>query len=286
MELGPYRSRSLNTLLAGIGLRDTQEWQMLASNFYSGWGEESFEFSLEDERVDADTALEAARQRVRSHHAYAEEQLHNSETVALKGWEYDGDKLQAKMVGSDHVTHLAYGELEGGRDSIPLGCSALSVGVHVVTHDNMVVIARQGAKKEGALGFSFEQQAGMGEVKGGRVDVVGCAVRGAREQMGLAVARGSFVFTGWGLSRAHGGCAVWGLAYLGLDWSEMWLEDERWEHQEAWAVPFRVENVLEAMQRGVGGYGAQLGLLEALIYQYGVDTVFEAVGAKAGELAY
>ena len=275
MILEPYRSRSLNVLLAGLAQRDTHEWEILASNFYGGWGEESFEFILEERVVGKEAELEAAKARLRARQAYAIERYHDKETVALKSWEYEGDNLRASFVPSDDLTYLAYREMEGAKGSIPLGCSALEVNFFVVTHDNFVLLA-QGTDKRS---FACSARAGMGEVRDGKIDAVGAACRGAREELGLRLARNSVVFNGWGVHRQEGQCALWGLVYIEQDWSELWLGDDRW--QRVSAIPFEVEACLRAMAEGQWEYGALLGLLEALIYKHGLDTVFETARAQA-----
>lgn len=282
MELGEYRSRSLNSLLLSLGQEDPREWEMLASNFYGGWGEENLAFKLEAEKGEVDERLVGAKKLVVAHESYKEVAKFNGETLALKDWAYDGEKLRANFVASDYFTYLAFREMEEREGEIPLGVAALGVGCFVITHDNMVVVAQRanGIDRGGKRSFSFGETLNMGEVRGDSIDVVGGAVRGAQEELGLNVERGVFVFTGWGVSRKFGNSTLWGLAYIKEDWSELWLGDDKWESESSKAVPFRVEEVLEELGQGDWDYSAQLGLVEALIYQYGVDAVFEAAAVR------
>jgi hypothetical protein len=273
MNLAPYRTSTLNTLLAGLGVEDEQTWDLLASSFHEGWGEENFNFTMVAAAAE-DEGLAAARARIFGRHAYAPDEFLNPETLALKSWQYDGRRLQAECVESDLAAHLAQAEMATHINGIPVGASALAVGIHAVTHDNFLVLGQN----EGLWGSTCGGLLGMGEVHGEDIDLVGGAVRSVREQLGLGVKRGSFVFTGLGMDRRTGEARLWGLAYLQQEWSELWLNDERFERMRA--VPFRVEEALGALQEGAWDYGGQLGLLEVLIYKYGLDAVFEAVGVR------
>jgi hypothetical protein len=279
------RQDGLRELMRILGQGTGEQWQTLASNYYGGWGEENLEFKLGQRREPIGPEVQEVKARIIERQVAAaatgERQYHNGETLALQSWRYDGEKLAGEFVSSDYFTYLAYGEMEDKAGKIPLGCAALGVNFFVVTHDNMVIITERsqgvGFYQPGGRFFSFGETAGMGEVRGEQIDVVGCAVRGAMEELGLRMERGSFVFTSMGLNLVGGACSLLGVAYSGADWSELWLGDDRWERTDARAIPFRVPEVLAAMQEGEWRYGVQLGMLEALVYQYGKDAVWEAV---------
>jgi hypothetical protein len=279
MDLEPYHSISLNALLARLGHRDQHEWQLLASNFYGGWGAENFEFTLLEAEAPFESDLELARQAVAGHEAYLEPERReqNRETVALHDWQYDGNKLRANFVASDYFRHRAYGEMVRVDGKIPLGVSALALNMLAVTADGFVLLQKTSA---GSYSGTLTEWVSMGDVARDQIDVIGGAQRSVREQLGLGVTRDALVFTGLGVNRQDGHCALMGLCYLKQTWIELWLGDERWEQEGFGAVKFEVELVLNELTAGSWDYASQLGLLEALIYKYGVDSVFEAAGAQ------